>query len=379
MIKETDIRGTHEAAELFPVMEEPELQELTDDIAKNGLLVPILVFDSMVLDGRNRLLACTRAGVEPEFIEYNGTDPVSVVISQNIHRRHLKPGQKRELIKALVALEPQRSSLQIAKETGVSDKTVEKIRSETSVPSGDARSLRTSPRTDIKGRKYGRATELSEEEQEELAELRVAGKTREQIAEHFDVSVPTVRKYWSHLPPAEMKRLVEEQAGFGLDRYQIAAALGVSDWTVRKYMPEGTPEPEDENVVGTLPLNKTPRNVPLETRLEQIREWAEKDYSSKEIADKIGLGADNVRRYAKQAGITIPADSFVLRKSQKRESNEIMGRLVVQVETLGEGLLDGIDFSTLAVADIPEWIEALNRGRKGITQLINKLKGLLEP
>ncbi len=71
------------------------LAALTSDIKANGLKQPITTCDGMVLDGRARLLACQSAGVEPKFeLLKDGTDPVSWVISQNLHRRHLAPSQR---------------------------------------------------------------------------------------------------------------------------------------------------------------------------------------------------------------------------------------------------------------------------------------------
>jgi len=45
-------------------------------------------------DGRNRLEACHRAGVEPHFWTFDGDDPVAFILSVNVHRRHLSKGQR---------------------------------------------------------------------------------------------------------------------------------------------------------------------------------------------------------------------------------------------------------------------------------------------
>jgi hypothetical protein len=75
-----------------------ELGALAADIAANGLHQPIVTTPAgLVLDGRNRLAACERAGVEPTFVVYDG-DPVAYVLSANEHRRHLTPSQRAMLI-----------------------------------------------------------------------------------------------------------------------------------------------------------------------------------------------------------------------------------------------------------------------------------------
>jgi len=122
---------------------------------------------------------------------------------------------------------------------------------------------------------------------------------------------------------------------------------------------------------------KRPRNVPREQRLEQIRELAAKDYSSYEIEREIGLGATTVRDYAREAGIEIPADTYQLRKGGRgHTSNKIVRDLALKMEAFGEHALEGIDFAELDLRDVPEWIDSLEKGRRGITQLINKLKEL---
>lgn len=65
--------GVHPAAELFPMIKDAELGLLVEDIVEHGLREPILVYQGLILDGRNRLRACEIAGVEPRFVEWDGT------------------------------------------------------------------------------------------------------------------------------------------------------------------------------------------------------------------------------------------------------------------------------------------------------------------
>ena len=86
----------HPAAKIFPLMQERELAELARDIKENGLLSPIVLLGTSVLDGRNRQLACARADVEPWLVQWKpigDLGPATWVISQNLKRRHLTSSQ----------------------------------------------------------------------------------------------------------------------------------------------------------------------------------------------------------------------------------------------------------------------------------------------
>jgi anti-sigma28 factor (negative regulator of flagellin synthesis) len=95
-------RKIHQYAELFPMMTAAELEALAADIAENGLLHPIVLWRGAILDGRNRLLACEKAGVEPRFeelIREGDTDldesrALRLVISANVQRRDLTAAQR---------------------------------------------------------------------------------------------------------------------------------------------------------------------------------------------------------------------------------------------------------------------------------------------
>ena len=85
----------HPAATIFPMLPEPQLRELAEDIRINGQRDPVILWRGQLLDGRNRWMACDRAGVEPKIERRdNITDPVAFVVSVNIHRRHLDESQR---------------------------------------------------------------------------------------------------------------------------------------------------------------------------------------------------------------------------------------------------------------------------------------------
>jgi hypothetical protein len=136
----------HPAAELLPLMSEPELRELGENIKAQGLKLPVAVCKGQLIDGRNRLDAMELVGIKFEFIRtYAGQilrvsgrnslvtdigdrDPYEYVLSVNIHRRHHTPEQKRELIAKVLKAKPEQSNRQIAKQVKADDKTVAKVR-----------------------------------------------------------------------------------------------------------------------------------------------------------------------------------------------------------------------------------------------------------
>ena len=89
-------KKNHPYADLFPMMTEVELDALAEDIAENGQQHEIVLYQGKVLDGRNRLLACERAKVEPRFRDFDGDDSaaLALVISLNVQRRDLTAGQR---------------------------------------------------------------------------------------------------------------------------------------------------------------------------------------------------------------------------------------------------------------------------------------------
>jgi hypothetical protein len=122
----------HPLADMFPLLEGKEFDDLVEDIRKNGLQLEIDMADGKIIDGRNRARACIEAGEKIRFTERrrfkSDAGIIAFIISRNIHRRHLTAEQKRDLIAKLLEAEPTKSDTAHAKTAKVSKNTVAKIR-----------------------------------------------------------------------------------------------------------------------------------------------------------------------------------------------------------------------------------------------------------
>jgi len=151
----------HPLTDLFPLIEGDEFDALVADINTNRLRDEIILYEGMILDGRNRYRALRTLGLDPEQIrdrlcvtkdcidEHHG-GPAAYVISANIHRRHLTTEQKRELITKLIKAAPEKSDRQIAAVAKVDHKTVGVARARVE---GRGEIPHVEERTDTKGRK----------------------------------------------------------------------------------------------------------------------------------------------------------------------------------------------------------------------------------
>lgn len=88
----------HPLCTLFPRMSGDDFAALCADIKANGLRQPIVLHDGLILDGGNRYRACIEAGVKPKFAKHDGSNLVQFVLSANLHRRHMTPGQQAAIV-----------------------------------------------------------------------------------------------------------------------------------------------------------------------------------------------------------------------------------------------------------------------------------------
>jgi len=97
----------HELSGIFPMMDDPALDELAESIRQHGLQVPICTYKGSILDGRNRYRAARKAGFRLDsyhWREYLGEDPLGFVVSQNLDRRHLTTDQRVQIGLKLVEM-----------------------------------------------------------------------------------------------------------------------------------------------------------------------------------------------------------------------------------------------------------------------------------
>lgn len=96
MTEEWDIdqQGFHPYADIFPNMTDGEFAQFVDDVGQRGLIFPIVTTpDGQILDGRHRYRACMELKIKPRYQVHVG-DPLSYVLSVNLHRRHLTESQR---------------------------------------------------------------------------------------------------------------------------------------------------------------------------------------------------------------------------------------------------------------------------------------------
>jgi hypothetical protein len=97
----------HRAAKKISRWTPERFKLLVEQIKANGLLIPIIRRNGVIIDGRHRERACIEAGVEPHYIDlenqshYTGDD-WDVVADANLVRRHSDDNQRALDVRRLV-------------------------------------------------------------------------------------------------------------------------------------------------------------------------------------------------------------------------------------------------------------------------------------
>ena len=134
-IKEHNDLKLHTFCSMFPEMGEEDFDNLLESMKVNGFLKsdPIIVWlaeddEWQILDGQNRHMAASQAKVEPEFMQYNGDDPLSFVIARNMDRRHLNTGQKAAIALMIIDAGKGIKQKDAAKKAGIGEASLRRFK-----------------------------------------------------------------------------------------------------------------------------------------------------------------------------------------------------------------------------------------------------------
>lgn len=84
-------------ANVYPLLHGEEAVDLARSVNKNGIREPLVIFEDQLLDGRNRIVAASKAELEVVPVRrFVGTieEAEDLIIDLNEKRRHLTPGQR---------------------------------------------------------------------------------------------------------------------------------------------------------------------------------------------------------------------------------------------------------------------------------------------
>ena len=128
--------ATEPRYQYMPSMSDEDYEALKRSIGEHGFWMEFAVVvdeDGRILDGHHRAKACAELGVECPSRERAGmteSEKDEYIWAVNIGRRHLTLEQKRELIRHRLVTRPQESDRSIARDVGVHNETVHRIREE---------------------------------------------------------------------------------------------------------------------------------------------------------------------------------------------------------------------------------------------------------
>ena len=159
--------------QVMPPLTVDEYNDLHDSIKEHGVQVPITVDENnVVIDGHHRRKIASEMGIDcPTVVKAGLTDTEkrTLALSLNIDRRHLNREQKRALVERSIRTDPHLSNLAHARRTGVSDKTVNKVRADLSSNS-EIPNYGPGDRVEASGRRARGVRGASGEEIDRLAE-----------------------------------------------------------------------------------------------------------------------------------------------------------------------------------------------------------------
>jgi DNA modification methylase len=201
--------------QVMPDLDAEEYRALKEDIAENGVIVPITVDgDGRIIDGYHRMKACEELGIDPPTREKTGLsedEKYSLAWRLNMQRRHLDRQEKKDLIRdrlnQLIRRGVDKTDEEIADELGCSQQWVNDVRR--TVVNEKLNSGKNTT-----GGNFTTVTDYATDEQKGrfIKDLIVENpdKSDRQIAERAGVSHPTIGKHRDNLTKLHRPQLIND-------------------------------------------------------------------------------------------------------------------------------------------------------------------------
>jgi DNA-binding CsgD family transcriptional regulator len=317
------------ATQVRLAISEPLVVEYAARMADGATFPAVVVFYDgqayYLADGFHRCHAAERAGrttIAAEVRPGNQTDALWFALGANgAHGERLTVGDRKHAIKVAIQAFPERSGAEIARHIGCSHQWV----------------------SDVK--------------QELRSELQASCSLPDQVVGADGRHYPATRQTATTVHPQAAEIVTRLKAGQSSEA--IASALKVSSRTVAKV----------RQSTGMVTVDRSPEAVAR--RIATIRTMAAEGYTSRQICAAVRLGIETVHNISKRESIDIPADR-VVGKTQRHNANRIVGRIVMDAETLTDGV-ELVNFMELDPAQIPDWLRALKAARDNLGVFIRRL------
>lgn len=147
-----------------------------------------------------------------------------------------------------------------------------------------------------------------------------------------------------------------------LSRSNVFRKLGKSYMRRQEAQPEGD----------WVPAPGAHRPTDALQRRKLMKGWAERGYNSRQMAERLGMRDDAIRRIGRECGIEIPADAIVSR-TKRHDSNQIIEGTVHALEGLAMGI-QLVDPADLDPSQAKDWATSLTSSIRQINALIKKMK-----
>jgi ParB-like nuclease family protein len=154
------------------------------------------------------------------------------------------------------------------------------------------------------------------------------------------------------------------------DRIADALRAGVPSQQIVKEMK--VDKGEVGSIRRSLGLGRDQTREGVAQRRKDIRDMAERGFTSRQISAAVGVRIEQVSAVAKAEGIVIHADR-VVGKARVHDANRIVAAMVEQATNLTADV-DLIDFSQLDPSQLSVWLESLNASRKSLSAFIRRLE-----